>query len=135
MMEAAFTGIPIVARSSYCGGKLATTSLTGRPLSVKPLRRAYTYRTVCVSVAEEQRKKHKSKDGEEEEVLDEAAMRAAEIHEVLVGLRDFKERIINGKFSIRRLRSESFMNSMPALLEIARRHFSGAPFCDCVLLN
>lgn len=35
---------------------------------------------------------------EDEEKLDEAAMRAAEIHEVLVGLKDFKARIIEGKF-------------------------------------
>lgn len=35
---------------------------------------------------------------DEEEKLDEAAMRAADIHEVLQGLRDFKNRIIDGKF-------------------------------------
>jgi hypothetical protein len=35
--------------------------------------------------------------GDDENVLDEAAMRAAEIHEVLVGLADFKARIIAGK--------------------------------------
>lgn len=34
---------------------------------------------------------------DEEQPLDEAAMRAAEIHEVLTGLRDFKNRIIEGK--------------------------------------
>lgn len=37
-----------------------------------------------------------SNQAEEEEALDERAMRAAEIHEVLQGLQDFKDRIING---------------------------------------
>lgn len=35
---------------------------------------------------------------EDEESLDETAMRAAEIHEVLVGLEEFKGRIIDGGF-------------------------------------
>ena len=34
----------------------------------------------------------------EEEVLDEAAMRAAEIHEVLTGLEEFKMRIVDGAY-------------------------------------
>lgn len=38
-----------------------------------------------------------SKADEQEEQLDEAAMRAAEIHEVLSGLKEFKDRIIDGK--------------------------------------
>lgn len=38
-----------------------------------------------------------SKAEEQEEQLDEAAMRAAEIHEVLSGLKEFKDRIIDGK--------------------------------------
>lgn len=33
---------------------------------------------------------------EEEDALDEDAMRAAEIHEVLTGLKDFKARIVDG---------------------------------------
>lgn len=37
---------------------------------------------------------------EEEEVLDEAAMRAAEIHEVLSGLQDFKSRIVDGTVNV-----------------------------------
>lgn len=35
---------------------------------------------------------------EEEDVLDETAMRAAEIHEVLTGLEEFKARIVDGAF-------------------------------------
>lgn len=35
---------------------------------------------------------------ENEEILDEMAMRAAEIHEVLTGLEEFKMRIIDGAF-------------------------------------
>lgn len=34
---------------------------------------------------------------EDDEVLDEAAMRAADIHEVMTGLLEFRQRIIDGK--------------------------------------
>jgi hypothetical protein len=45
-----------------------------------------------------------------EEALDEAAMRAAEIHEVLQGLEDFKARIVDGWLNI----SHSSLNPISA---------------------
>lgn len=56
------------------------------------MRRVTLQHTACVAVKKDQ-------DAvEDEEKLDEAAMRAAEIHEVLAGLQDFKSRIIDGSF-------------------------------------
>lgn len=42
---------------------------------------------------------------DEEESLDETAMRAAEIHEVLTGLEEFKARIVDGGFGCETMRS------------------------------
>lgn len=41
--------------------------------------------------------KAQGQTSDDEESLDEVAMRAAEIHEVLQGLRDFRSRIVDGK--------------------------------------
>lgn len=49
------------------------------------------------SVEDKPTSSNSSKAEEQEEQLDEAAMRAAEIHEVLSGLKEFKDRIIDGK--------------------------------------
>lgn len=56
------------------------------------MRRIALRHTACVAVKKDQ-------DAvEDEEKLDEAAMRAAEIHEVVSGLQEFKNRIIDGSF-------------------------------------
>ncbi|PXF43395.1 hypothetical protein BWQ96_06890 [Gracilariopsis chorda] len=65
-----------------------TSSWNGRRIPVTPWRRPIRVHTACLAVNKEP---NASKD---EEQLDEAAMRAAEIHEVMNGLKQFKDRII-----------------------------------------
>lgn len=57
-----------------------------------PSRSASMVPTCCTAAAT-------GKEEQADEVLDEAAMRAAEIHEVLDGLEGFRQRIIDGTFS------------------------------------
>lgn len=73
--------------------RLPTSSFVGRRVC-GPVgsRRAVLRHIACVAV------KKDTDAVDDEEKLDEAAMRAAEIHEVLTGLRDFKNRIIDGRF-------------------------------------
>lgn len=63
-------------------------------------RRPATRHTACAAVKKGPQKGSKKGDDapEEQEQLDVAAMRAAEIHEVLAGLKDFKGRIVAGTF-------------------------------------
>lgn len=64
------------------------SNVCGRPsIATKSRRSSVISPTLCLAA--------EKKDKQEEEVLDEKAMRAAEIHEVLIGLQDFKERIVN----------------------------------------
>lgn len=73
--------------------QLSTTSFHGRRVcAAVRSRRALLRHTACVAV------KKDADAVDDEEKLDEAAMRAAEIHEVLSGLKEFKGRIIDGSF-------------------------------------
>lgn len=67
-----------------------TTIWNGRRIPIKHCRRPLRVHTACLAVNKE------PNTSEDEEQLDEAAMRAAEIHEVLIGLKQFKDRIVEG---------------------------------------
>lgn len=95
----AFVGTPAGVRIGYSSFTSTSTStattrralaLHSRQLRAPVSLPSYTRprRTVTLCLAAE------AKSEPEEEVLDEKAMRAAEIHEVLVGLEDFKMRIV-----------------------------------------
>lgn len=90
-MTLAFTTAVVVLTSGF-----APTSRfrKGRAWSwrVPPHKRAAALHQVVACAPAEK----PATDAEEESHLDEAAMRAAEIHEVLTGLKDFKNRIIDG---------------------------------------
>ena len=87
-MSLTFVSAPLLFRP-VAKTRLHVTSLNGRRLRVAPVRRAFPH-TACLAVNKE------SEAQEEEEQLDEVAMRAAEIHEVVNGLKEFKNRIIDG---------------------------------------
>lgn len=70
---------------------LLGSRVCSRPSSAMAARRRAP--TLCLATPA----KPKAAD-ENEEILDEMAMRAAEIHEVLTGLEEFKMRIIDGAF-------------------------------------
>lgn len=71
----------------------STCSRTGRPNFARHCP-SHAIAVACASPPKE------TQVPDEEEKLDEAAMRAADIHEVLKGLRDFKDRIIEGKLPL-----------------------------------
>lgn len=70
---------------------LAVNSWRGWILTATPSRKVFRRQTCCLAVSRE------PSASEDEEKLDETAMRAAEIHEVVSGLKEFKNRIIEGK--------------------------------------
>lgn len=91
-MSSAFVGAPL---PMFQRQQQVRTSLNTRRLRAQPVRRTFPPHTACLAASKE------PGASEEEEVLDEAAMRAAEIHEVLSGLKEFKDRIVNGTFTSR----------------------------------
>lgn len=93
-MELAFTSSLFLIRSA-APVRLPVSAFNGRRLRVAPQRRVRFESAACLAAVN---KEPDTPDSEEQ--LDEAAMRAAEIHEVLAGLRDFKTRIIEGKLSL-----------------------------------
>lgn len=90
-----------IARAKPNSSLALRTSLfnSSRAVHVARSRQAFLFPSACASEKAEDKAEVKA-DGneEEEEQLDEAAMRAAEIHEVLIGLQDFKDRIIDGMY-------------------------------------
>lgn len=100
VMSLTFTAPCVVTRPA-AGGRIDTcTWLSNASWKTRSIRRAAITTRCCATIgdgtdkSEERLSKQKM---DEEQPLDEAAMRAAEIHEVLTGLRDFKNRIIEGK--------------------------------------
>lgn len=91
-MTLTFVSPLVVSKSRFAS--IARTSVCARTarLNLAPKSRTRFATVVCASLPKEKQVSN------EEEVLDETAMRAAEIHEVLIGLKDFKERIVDGKF-------------------------------------
>lgn len=92
-MELAFTSSPFLTRPAVAE-RLPISTFNGRRLRVAPQRRVRFESAACLAAVN---KEPNTPDSEEQ--LDEAAMRAADIHEVLQGLREFKNRIIDGKLS------------------------------------
>lgn len=88
-------GLPVSAFSSQLGGRLVTRAKPSFQAAAKTNKRVI--RTAVPSCVADDAK-------DEEAVLNEAAMRAAEIHEVLKGLEDFKARIVDGAYRSRRHR-------------------------------
>lgn len=103
-----------------------------------PARRPIVHHTACTTAVEKGPKKDKDPAAEEEgdDALDETAMRAAEIHEVLSGLKDFKNRIITGAFypffTYRFCTSSNFQSRLTSLF-ILSSVFSG-PTADATKL-
>lgn len=75
------------SRSSWACSRPVRLRLAASPAGARPL----PMKTLLCAAAPPSKE-------EEEDVLDEKALRAAEIHEVVTGLEDFKARIIDGAF-------------------------------------
>jgi hypothetical protein len=85
---------------AFCAvSPLASSLLTSTWCGRRPIRPLllFRHRPVSISAARVVCCELANPPDSDEESLDEAAMRAAEIHEVLQGLQDFKARIVDGK--------------------------------------
>lgn len=104
---------------------LPASSYHGRRLYVAaPTRRAALRHTACVAV------KKDTDEVEDDEKLDEAAMRAAEIHEVLSGLKDFKDRIIAGALNTTFSPRSSLCDTRLSPMRSIRQYEPGLWFAD-----